>query len=100
MPYFCASAAALPGVGEATATTSASCAPIWKAAAWMSASNCDPIIPTLTFPFFVIASPLSLLTLSSATNHTLLRPHKNSYGRYHNPHLRAVTDVPRSVARE
>src|SRR4051812_16734291 len=51
MPYFLASACALPGVGEATATTSASSGMIWNEAAWISASNCDPMIPTFTFPF-------------------------------------------------
>src|SRR5580704_3814238 len=51
MPYFRASSAAWPGVGEATATTSASSGMIWNDAAWMSASNWEPIIPTFTFPF-------------------------------------------------
>src|SRR5882724_7754942 len=51
MPYLFASAAAFPGVGDATATTSAHSEAILKEAAWMSASNCEPMIPTFTFPF-------------------------------------------------
>src|SRR3981189_2019242 len=50
MPYFFARAAELPGVGEATATTSPSCDTILIEAAWISASNCEPIIPTFTLP--------------------------------------------------
>src|SRR5256885_593717 len=50
MPYFCASASGCPGVGEATATTSASSGRIWNEAAWMSASNPEPMMPTFTFP--------------------------------------------------
>ena len=45
-----------PGVGEATATTSASSGMIWNEAAWMSASNCEPMIPTFTFPFGMCVS--------------------------------------------
>src|SRR3954469_16013069 len=50
MPYFAASASGFPGVGEATATTSASSGMIWNDAAWMSASNWEPMIPTFTLP--------------------------------------------------
>src|SRR4051794_29083988 len=50
MPYFAASASGFPGVGEATATTSASSGMIWNEAAWMSASNREPMIPTFTLP--------------------------------------------------
>src|SRR5882724_8233462 len=52
MPYFFAKAAALPGVGEATATTSACSEAILKEAAWISASNCEPMIATFTLPLF------------------------------------------------
>src|SRR5262245_2783290 len=61
MPYRLASAAALPGVGEATATTSACSDAILKAAAWMSASNLEPMIPTFTFPL------LGIIFLASTT---------------------------------
>src|SRR6267154_6653242 len=49
MLYRLASSAALPGVGEAMATTSASFR-IWKEAAWMSAWNWEPMMPTFTLP--------------------------------------------------
>src|SRR5882672_6931742 len=54
MPYLFARAAAFPGVGDATATTSASSEAILNEAAWMSASNCEPMIPTFTFPLLGI----------------------------------------------
>src|SRR6267378_3578891 len=49
MLYRLASSEALPGVGEAMATTSASFR-IWKEAAWMSAWNWEPMMPTFTLP--------------------------------------------------
>ena len=55
MPYRLASSSGWPGVGEAMATTSASSGMIWNAAAWMSASNCEPMMPTFTLPFCAIA---------------------------------------------
>src|SRR5215813_10554466 len=50
MAYLFARAAAFPGVGEATATTSVSSDAILKDAAWISASNCEPMMPTFTLP--------------------------------------------------
>jgi hypothetical protein len=48
MPWRRASAAAFPGVGEATATTSASSGTAFADAATQSAWNREPMIPTFT----------------------------------------------------
>src|SRR4029077_19798678 len=55
-----ARAAALPGVGEAMATTSASWERCWKEAAWMSAWNWEPIMPTFTLPS-AIRAPMNTI---------------------------------------
>src|SRR5262245_27439604 len=54
MPCFFANRCALPGEGETTATTSASSGMILKDSAWMSASNCEPMMPTLTRPLLLM----------------------------------------------
>src|SRR5271163_2009807 len=48
MPYRSASARALPGVGEATATTSPASARMRKDAQWISAWKPEPMTPILT----------------------------------------------------
>src|SRR5580658_7247654 len=45
-----AKCSALPGVGEETATSSASCGMIWREVAWMSAWNWEPMMPIFTLP--------------------------------------------------
>src|SRR5579884_80770 len=54
MPRCWAKRAALPGVGEATATTSAFGTKCWKAWAWMSATKPEPIRPTFTVSCMVL----------------------------------------------
>src|SRR5688500_6657856 len=49
MPWRCANASALPNVGEATATTSASSGIAFTDAAMQSAWNREPTIPIFTF---------------------------------------------------
>src|ERR1700733_11764692 len=50
-----AKCSALPGVGEATATSSASWGMIWSEVAWMSAWNWEPMMPILTLEVVAIA---------------------------------------------
>src|SRR5215831_3158071 len=57
MPYRWARLEACREVGEAIATTSACSDAILKAAAWISASNPEPMIPTFTFPLLDIDLP-------------------------------------------
>src|SRR5260221_11250448 len=81
MPNRFASAAALPGVGEAMATTSASCGIIWNDAAWMSAWNWEPIMPTLTLPSAMGA--LSIAPSPSCLHHESgARPPHSKLRRY------------------
>src|SRR5271157_315159 len=82
MPYFCASASGFPGVGEPTATTSASSGMIWNAAAWISASNRDPMIPTFTLPAIFLNLPvgLKLRRLFSPTRAVVSLDERRSFG--------------------
>src|SRR5580700_356121 len=52
-----AKCSALPGVGEATATSSASWGIIWSEVAWMSAWNWEPMMPIFTLSLLAIGGP-------------------------------------------
>src|SRR5579872_7238569 len=53
-----AKCSALPGVGEATATSSASWGMICREVAWMSAWNWEPMMPIFTLSLVAISGSL------------------------------------------